>query len=202
MLKQIISKICILTLVVVFLCPAEVFATEYRSYLAEKDTEQLLKYVEVDENGLLRFDKVTAVSDNVSADIIAGGEKLEELAEAYKMYATAQKQGIELYATVPIYGNYCGPGTETNVGDPVDYLDAKCQEHDDCYDRTGYYACTCDTILVNVIDAKYSLMTGEQKIAAIGIRAYFKLAIDNPSEYGASPLDGKMPSCALKPQKK
>ena len=112
------------------------------------------------------------------------GQVEKQNAEVDKMYATAQKQGIELYATVPIYGNYCGPGTETNVGDPVDYLDAKCQEHDDCYDRTGYYACTCDTILVNVIDAKYSLMTGEQKIAAIGIRAYFKLAIDTIRKSG------------------
>jgi hypothetical protein len=42
----------------------------------------------------------------------------------------------------PIHGNYCGLGNRG--GSPIDSLDAACKRHDDCYDRRGRAACSCD----------------------------------------------------------
>lgn len=45
----------------------------------------------------------------------------------------------------PIHGNYCGLGNRG--GQPVDSLDAACKKHDECYDRVGRGACSCDKVL-------------------------------------------------------
>jgi hypothetical protein len=45
----------------------------------------------------------------------------------------------------PIHGNYCGFGNRG--GPPVDDLDAACKWHDECYDRVGRAACSCDKVL-------------------------------------------------------
>ncbi|KAA2241076.1 phospholipase A2 family protein [Salinarimonas soli] len=46
---------------------------------------------------------------------------------------------------VPFHGHYCGRG---NLGgDPIDVLDATCKAHDECYDRVGDSACSCDRLI-------------------------------------------------------
>jgi hypothetical protein len=47
----------------------------------------------------------------------------------------------------PFHGNYCGLGNRG--GPPVDSLDAACKRHDDCYDRIGRAACSCDKKLAS-----------------------------------------------------
>lgn len=200
LMKKFVSIVCCGVLLVGFLCPTEVFAQEYNSYLAEKDSKLILKYARYDVDGLVIFDSETAKAEGMTEDIIKSGEMFETLSNAYNTFDKARMEGISLYVNIPIYGNYCGPGTESNAGAPIDYLDAKCEEHDDCYASKGYYACECDQDLVDAIDAKYSLMSGDQKTAAAAIRTYFSLALDNPTEKGGSVMDGHLvPSCATNP---
>lgn len=193
-------------LLIAFLCPNEVLAAQYGEYLSDQDVEKVLMYTEFMNDGTILFDSEKALAEGASADTIAAGEKLEELAYAYMMYSVNQEQGIESHLTLPIYGNYCGPGTEDNAGNPIDYLDSCCKTHDDCYYCDGYFSCACDRALINNINKQYSQMTGSTKSAAIAIKTYFTVALGNPSAYGGylvpMPPDyvSSAPSCATDPQ--
>src|SRR5437763_1203012 len=45
--------------------------------------------------------------------------------------------------SIPIYGNYCGPGygDESGATAPIDAVDAACRTHDLCYAASGYFNC-------------------------------------------------------------
>lgn len=205
-IKKVTSFVLMTVLLVAFLCPTEVFAAQYGAYLSDQAVEQVLMYTEFLDDGTAIFDSEKALAEGASADTIEAGEKLEEIAYAYKMYAINQEEGIEAYVSIPIYGNYCGPGTEPNAGNPIDYLDSCCRTHDDCYASTGYFACTCDSALISNIDKQYSQMTGSTKNAATAIKGYFTAALANPTKLGgiAVPVPPNYttvgPSCATNPQ--
>lgn len=204
--QKIISLVCTAFLVTMFLCPTAVFAAGYGDYLSDRDVEKVLTYTTFAEDGSLIFDTEQAIRDNMSEDIIAAGKSLEEFAYAYQLEAINQERGIEVYISIPIYGNYCGPGTEPNAGNPVDYLDSCCKTHDDCYGSVGYFACTCDEQLIDDINLKYAQMTGSTKQAALAIKTYFTMALGNPTKYGGVlvPVPPEYvtsaPSCATDPK--
>jgi hypothetical protein len=59
--------------------------------------------------------------------------------------------GLRPAAGIPIHGHYCGPGFPVG-GDysrrPRDPVDAVCRAHDQCYDREGTAACSCERRLL------------------------------------------------------
>jgi hypothetical protein len=74
----------------------------------------------------------------------------------------------------PIHGNYCGLGNRG--GSPVDSLDAACKRHDDCYDRIGRAACSCDKTLASetaVLSAFGSDLTSAAREKAALISNFF-----------------------------
>ncbi len=80
-----------------------------------------------------------------------------------------------LAGRVPYHGNYCGRGNRG--GEPVDDLDAACKAHDDCYDRDGDGACSCDRALeretLRLADDK--LLSPELRRRAASIGATFQV---------------------------
>lgn len=46
-----------------------------------------------------------------------------------------------------LHGNWCGPGC-SGPGSPIDAVDRCCQAHDKCYERKGYFSCSCDVDLL------------------------------------------------------
>lgn len=50
-----------------------------------------------------------------------------------------QKNDVSADISLPIYGNWCGPGYGS--GTPIDGMDACCQYHDYCYGSQCYYSC-------------------------------------------------------------
>lgn len=79
-------------------------------------------------------------------------------------------------ASLPIYGNWCGPGH--GGGPTVDALDAACKKHDECYDRRGYFDCDCDKSLTREVDTLITSrrLTGRARAAALAVRAYFSVS--------------------------
>lgn len=74
-------------------------------------------------------------------------------------------------ADVPcIYGNWCGPGC--GGGDIKDDVDNCCKKHDDCYDRNGYFCCSCDRKVVQCVTPKINPFTAKGRAAA-AVAAYF-----------------------------
>lgn len=47
-----------------------------------------------------------------------------------------------------VYGNWCGPGHPRNnaTPKPVDYVDAACMHHDQCYQHKGFGNYECDRL--------------------------------------------------------
>ncbi|HWP93360.1 MAG TPA: hypothetical protein VNN20_14295 [Thermodesulfobacteriota bacterium] len=78
--------------------------------------------------------------------------------------------------SVPVYGNYCGPGFGDPTGNtpPIDAVDAVCREHDLCYGRRGYLDCQCDRNLIAYMPgaiARTSSVSGQ--IAGTAIMTFF-----------------------------
>jgi hypothetical protein len=83
---------------------------------------------------------------------------------------------VDAEASLPIYGNWCGPGHGS--GRAIDDVDGACKQHDECYDRRGYLDCDCDRNLLSNLDRLIGSrrINGRARSAAIGIRAYFSVA--------------------------
>lgn len=87
--------------------------------------------------------------------------------------------GPDVELSLPIYGNWCGPGhggRSYNNPYPVDVLDTGCMNHDLCYIQNGYFNSACDkTLLQYIKDNKYQ-MKGVEKDYANLVYATFALA--------------------------
>ncbi len=60
------------------------------------------------------------------------------------------------FASVPVYGNWCGPNQPANPAlgaPPVDPLDAACMHHDICVTARGPFDCGCDLGLLHELRA-------------------------------------------------
>ena len=53
--------------------------------------------------------------------------------------AAAGNQITPQQVSIPIYGNWCGPGH--GGGPAIDAVDAVCRAHDQCYGSRGYFNC-------------------------------------------------------------
>ncbi|WP_213025824.1 phospholipase A2 family protein [Brevibacillus reuszeri] len=73
-----------------------------------------------------------------------------------------------------LYGNWCGPGC-SGPGAPIDDIDSCCKKHDICYEKRGYFSCSCDRELLNCLSKKIDYSTEKGRMAAL-ISAYFSRA--------------------------
>ncbi len=72
------------------------------------------------------------------------------LAGALLLAGPVRAEG-SLPVSVPVYGNWCGPGYPASpwrAGPPVDPLDAACMRHDACTAARGRFDCGCDLALM------------------------------------------------------
>jgi hypothetical protein len=78
--------------------------------------------------------------------------------------------------SLPIYGNYCGPGHGDPTGrmPPIDAVDAVCRAHDLCYDNRGYFNCRCDrNLITSMPGAIANTPTAVGKGAGAAVLSYF-----------------------------
>lgn len=93
--------------------------------------------------------------------------------------------GVQRFAvapaiSLPVYGNYCGPGygDESGCTRPIDAVDAVCCRHDQCYRRQGYFNCGCNWDLVEAMPAAIAnTPSAEGKAAGAAIMAVFANAL-------------------------
>lgn len=83
--------------------------------------------------------------------------------------------GMNAQASVPVHGRWCGP--QHGGGEPIDAVDAVCRDHDQCYERKGYFNCACDRELIaRLPDAIRRTNTASGKAAGASVARYFQSA--------------------------
>lgn len=109
----------------------------------EVNIESLQKYL-YKENENTYFDVSKAEQYGESEFILEIGNTYNLLAKLDDN-TTQGKQRVVRAISIPIYGNYCGPGTDfNNAGNPKDQLDKYCMYHDVCYGARGWGNKQCD----------------------------------------------------------
>lgn len=86
-------------------------------------------------------------------------------------------RGIAAAQSLPVYGNYCGPGhtDPTGCAPAVDEVDAVCCRHDQCYAEHGYKHCKCDCDLVTAMPGAIANSPSvEAKLKGTAIMAFFQ----------------------------
>lgn len=128
----------------------------------------------VSEEDLLQeiMQRIAVLESNLARQ--GGQQPCRCTANATQAPGEATAAGAE--ASLPIYGNWCGPGH--GGGPTVDAVDAACKQHDECYDRRGYFDCDCNRTLLNQIDGLLGSrrINGRARTAAAAIRAYFSVS--------------------------
>lgn len=130
----------------------------------EEVQNEINKYIS-NNNGNVTFDIEQARKDKQSDFIIEIGKKVNEIDSAY------QDDTSTYGLSIPIWGNWCGPGY--GGGPTKGLLDQACKMHDKDYARYGYFDCASDARLINRINTHYSRMGTSEKVAANGVKAYF-----------------------------
>jgi len=173
----------ILLLAIVCILPnttfAQLFESDTKKAIMEeqKFNNRLQEYLiaEFDQynNFIVEFNEEKAISNGESEELIEVGREVMNISSAYL------QDPYELYSiSLPIWGNYCGPGYGTNDRSlpPTDILDEGCMEHDACYKhawgQTGVN-CECNQDLIDHIDNNINHMHGTMKTTARAIKAYF-----------------------------
>ena len=167
-MKKFLSSICLVCLLVVFLCPSSVLAATISKYESMKNINTVMNYITITDDNLFIFNEELAKHNGEQNNIIEIGNMVEawSLAEA-NISTNLTRDGI------PFYGNWCGPGHGS--GDPIDALDAACRTHDICYGDYGYFNCQCDYDLLLDIYLIKADLSPTQLTAAEAIITYFML---------------------------
>lgn len=141
-----------------------------KSAYAEESTDALLdmdylqQYVIKSDDGLI-FDIDQAKQNQENATVIEVGESFNQFAKLDDNTTEGKKRVVRAIS-IPVYGNYCGPGTNFNTaGNPIDQLDKYCMYHDLCYGANGWGNKQCDIQLVT------NLTTGLRNGTIKGARA-------------------------------
>lgn len=126
----------------------------------------LEQYTTASENGEVTFDTAQAKADGQSDFIIESGELINQVDKR-------NNHGeMSTMASLPIWGNWCGPG---HGGGPAkDTLDAACKQHDLDYGKYGYFDCDSDIRLIAAISGSYSQMDFLEQQMAHAVVAYFQ----------------------------
>ncbi|MBC6316165.1 hypothetical protein [Listeria grandensis] len=137
----------------------------------EKELEPYLIYGE-DGNVMVNSQKLA--NSGVS-------EITSEVADVLNTFSQSQQADADGGAQArgwKVYGNWCGP--KHGGGKPIDYLDSICKSHDLCYADRGYFACSCDKMLIKRIDQYAKKMKWKERLAAYAVKTYFKYAPCKP----------------------
>ena len=118
-------------------------------------------------NDLPVFDVNAAVAAGKDDEFIELGRKFNEFGRAM---TNPTRDGF------PFWGNWCGPG-HSGPNPPVDVLDHICKARDQCYEKVGYLACSCDSALLTGIQLGFDKMTALERVAAILVYTWF---LDSP----------------------
>lgn len=93
--------------------------------------------------------------------------------------APYKKEEEKVVPALPcIYGRWCGPGC-SGPGAPVDSTDECCMNHDHCYEKRGYFACSCDRELLSCLAPKRNIWTKGGR-AAWAVWSWFNVQPCNP----------------------
>lgn len=123
-------------------------------------------------NGNYSFDITRARREGASADALA----VLQQANSFTQPNNTTETTVSAAASIPVYGNWCGPG-HSGPGAPIDDLDTACMHHDQCYSARGYFNETCDRELIAEIRAHYSSMGFKEKVFATAILAVFGVKV-------------------------
>jgi hypothetical protein len=96
-----------------------------------------------------------------------------------KVRCSEQDTVLPQQLSLPVYGNYCGPGFGDPTGNTplIDAVDAVCREHDLCYGRRGYFDCQCDrNLIADMLGAIARTSSVSGQIAGTAIMTYFASA--------------------------
>ena len=174
-------------LVAILLCciftPYTVFAQNNADIEKMNDIKNKIeKYIGTKETGEPYFLRTEAINDGITEEYIEVGETVYYIMNEYYLY----EKGISTYATMPIYGRWCGPGYGEGNGTPIDLLDTGCKEHDMCYKNIGYHKCSCDVKLVSYIDRNIGKMKGTEKKVAAAIRTWASIKSSKVTKNGGN----------------
>lgn len=173
------NRLLLSVLIVILLIPNTVFAmgnNEVQEMNIQEDI--IIKYVYLDNKGIPVYDREKALKDKVGDEDLEVADVYFQLLNSYYYH----ENGIQTRASVPIYGNWCGPGYGS--GTPIDLLDVGCKRHDNCYGSRGYHKCSCDKELASYIDRNISKMSGTQKVMAKAVRTWARKKGNNVDKKG------------------
>ena len=166
-----VIMICTLVLI-----PNSVYATtmnivsEHKSNQIVAEDERIMKeYVTIRKDDIPYFDVDKAIKNGENKEVIEIGESFNKFSN--DMNREEDSVATLRAATIPIWGNWCGPGYGS--GQPIDLLDEGCRQHDNCYVHGGNN-CNCNKRLINYINRNIGRMTGGQSIMARAVKLYFQ----------------------------
>ena len=110
-----------------------------------------------------------------------GAISLPVLSEVAKS-GSPDSRGTPRQLSLPVYGNYCGPGHDDPTGKtpPIDAVDAVCREHNRCYRLLGAFDRRCDRHFIESMPlAIASAPSPIGKKAGLLALLYFSLAERN-----------------------
>lgn len=150
-------------------------STDERIAYIDQETEVAMNYI-IEHNNRMYFDLDKAQKDGVSGEALDIGLAIEEVSNEY-MSGKFTPNTYFRSVSLPIYGNYCGPGHSGNnfTLPPIDHLDWGCMQHDKCYKPwSPGQNCECNRQLIYFIQTNRRWMPDSALPIANAIRAYFE----------------------------
>lgn len=141
----------------------------------DRQVEEATQFMRTAPDGSTYFDTDAALAANADSTILEMGEVINQLSASQQPAPEGQ---VSTRASLPIWGNWCGPGH--GGGSAVDVLDSICRTHDRCYGSRGYFACSCDRAIVRDIRANASRMKTQERAVAAAVSTYFTYCLCNP----------------------
>ncbi|WP_159549956.1 phospholipase [Streptococcus halichoeri] len=147
---------------------------EWLTYM-DKETEVASKYI-IHHNNRMYFDFDKAQNDGVSGEALDIGLEIERVSEEH-MEGKFTPGTYFRSISIPVYGNYCGPGHSGNnfTLPAIDHLDWGCMQHDQCYKPwSPGENCACNRQLINFIQTNRRWMPSSAIPTANAIKYYFE----------------------------
>ncbi|MHA7142646.1 hypothetical protein ACX80T_14035 [Arthrobacter sp. Sr33] len=98
----------------------------------DRDVEKATQFMRTAPDGSTHFDTDAAQAANADPATLEMGTIINQLGASQQ---SAPEGQLSIQASVPIWGNWCGPGHGGGVA--VDVLDSICRTHDRCYGSRG-----------------------------------------------------------------
>lgn len=171
---EITYKILAVVLAVIFLVPEGTLAVGYEKevYELSRDTDVIIRYINIDKDMKVEFDRQKAINDGVNKNAIRMGDEFMKYC-TYTHNSMSQKI-TQFRFTMAIHGRYCGP-RHSGPGKPIDKLDAACKAHDECYAKRGRHRCSCDHALWKRLIKVIPKLHGKARAKAEAMQIWAKI---------------------------